>query len=267
MKRRIINVVSNTNFESRKTKAYLLEKLNEYGFHVPKYFDESAELTICIGGDGAFLKAVHRNGFPDTPIIGINTGHLGFFQEVMPEKIDEFLDNYIAGNYKEEKIYLTGAVVYTRGRKFYLTAINEIVVKCKGSKVIHLDIFINRMHLQKFSGDGVIISTPVGSTGYNYSVGGAILHPSIEALQIASIAPINSSAFRTIQSSIVVPGNQIITLKPEQRYTNSSIIIVDGNEISYSNLTKINFKISNKIVRRLVLNSDYYWTNLKGKFL
>ena len=121
----------------------LTEKLRQRGFIVSEKYDDDAELNICVGGDGAFLRAVHRNKFPTIPFIGINTGHLGFFQEILPENIDKFVNSYINEDYTIEEIFLVDAEVHTKKKVFYLTGVNEIVIKGIKSKVVHLDLSID----------------------------------------------------------------------------------------------------------------------------
>lgn len=264
---KIINVISNSNFESRKVRSDLIDNLKKRGYEVAKQFNQQAALTISIGGDGAFLKAIHKNNMPTMPLVGINTGHLGFFQEINPQEMGKFLDDYENGNFEVDEMPLIHADVITKNRKFSLNALNEIVLKGKASKIIQMDVFIERNHLEKFVGDGLIISTPVGSTAYNYSLRGAIVYPTLESLQLTPIAAINSTAYRSLASSILVPGNTVITLKPEARYKNHSIIVVDGEEHEYNDLYKVEFKISSKKIKRLVFKKDFYWNNLKDKFL
>src|SRR5690606_30062476 len=115
------------NYESRKTKVKLMDKLEDLNFSASEEYNPNAELNICIGGDGAFLRAIHRNKFPKTPFIGINTGHLGFFQELSPSNMDEFLEKYINNDYNIEEIFLVEAEVCTRNKCFTLTGINEFV--------------------------------------------------------------------------------------------------------------------------------------------
>lgn len=264
---KIINIISNYNFHSRKTTELLKEKLVQKGFLVADKYDSRAELNICVGGDGAFLRAVHRNKFPNIPFIGINTGHLGFFQEILPENVDEFIEKYINNEYTVEEIYLVDAEICTRNRCFYLTGINEIVIKGTKSKVVHLEIFLDGNHLEKFSGDGVIISTPVGSTAYNFSSGGSIVYPSLKTLQLTPLSPISSKAYRSLPTSAIVPGEIVISIKPEYRYENSILVINDGMEFKYRNINKIDLKISDKTIKRLNFDKDMYWKNLKSKFL
>ncbi|WP_313757374.1 NAD(+)/NADH kinase [Tissierella sp.] len=264
---RIINIISNYNFESKKTSKLLSEKLKYKGFYIPENYSDNAELNICVGGDGAFLRAIHRNKFPNTPFVGINTGHLGFFQEILPENIDEFIDKYIEKDYIVEEISLVSANICTKNKTFFLTGVNEIVIKGLKSKVVHLEIFIDGNHLERFSGDGVIISTPVGSTAYNFSSGGSIIYPSLKTLQLTPLSPISSKAYRSLPNSAVIPGDIIISIRPELRYENSILVINDGVEFKYNNITSIDLKISDKTIKKLNFDKNMYWNNLKSKFL
>lgn len=265
--RRIINIISNRNYESRKIKEKVKDKFREKGFIATEDYDRNAELNVCIGGDGAFLRAVHRNKFSQIPFVGINTGHLGFFQEISTNRIDEFIQDFVNGNYVNEKICLVQADIVTKRKSYRLTAVNEIVVKGVRSKVIHLDILIDNNHLQKFCGDGVIMSTPSGSTAYNFSAGGSIVYPTLEALQITPLSPINSKAYRSLYNSMVLAGHQKVTIKPELRYSNLTLIVNDGMEFSYDNIVKIDVCLSDKTINMLKFSEFSYWENLKSKFL
>lgn len=264
---RKINLISNKNFESKKTSMQLTEKLSQRGFMVSEKYDNKAELNITVGGDGAFLRSVHRNKFPKIPFVGINTGHLGFFQEILPSNIDNFINAYIEEDYETEEISLVESRIVTNKKVYTLTSVNEIVVKGNKSKVIHLDLSIDGNHLEKFSGDGLIISTPAGSTAYNFASGGAIIYPSLKTLQITPLSPISSKAFRSLPNSAVVPGDLIITITPERRYTNSTLIVNDGVEFRYDDIRYIDLKMSDKKIYKLNFDKNMYWNNLKSKFL
>lgn len=263
----IINIISNYNPISQKTSKLLINKLQSHGFIVPNKYNNNAELNICIGGDGAFLRAVHKYNFTNTPFVGINTGHLGFFQEILPENIDLFLKKYINNDYELEEIFLVKADICTKSSCFELFGVNEIVIKGIQSKVVHLDIFIDENHLERFCGDGIIVSTPVGSTAYNFSSGGSIVYPSLKTLQITPLSPISSRAYRSLPNSAIIPGDLKISIKPEYRYENSILIIVDGFEYRYDNIEEINFIIPEKTIFKLNFDKNMYWNNLKSKFL
>lgn len=264
---RKINIISNRNFESKKTSLKLKELLIQRGFLVSEKYSNKAELNICVGGDGSFLRAIHKNKFPKIPFVGINTGHLGFFQEIKPSEIDEFIIKYVNKSYTVEEIFLLETRVYTRDRCYYLKSVNEIVVKGIKSKVIHLNLSINGNHLENFSGDGLIISTPVGSTAYNYSSDGSIIYPTLNSMQITPLSPIISKSYRSLPNSVVVPGDLVVNIKPTSTYRNSTLVVNDGMEFKYNNISHIEFLISDRKIYKLNFNKNMYWDNLKDKFL
>jgi NAD+ kinase len=264
---RVINIITNRNIDSKRTCNILSTKLKNKGFIVPKYYSDEAELNICIGGDGAFLRAVHRHKFPSIPFVGINTGHLGFFQEISPDYLDVFIQKYLNKEYFLEEISLLEAEVCTKTSCINLIGINEIVIKGIDSKVVHLDIFINNNHLEKFSGDGIIIATPVGSTAYNFSSGGSIVYPTLKTIQITPLSPISSKAYRSLPNSIIIPGDMLIKIKPEYRYENSVLMVVDGIQYKYDDIENIGLTISDMTISRISFDENMYWDNLKSKFL
>mgnify|MGYP001943855159 FL=1 len=133
--------------------------------------------------------------------------------------------------------------------------------------MVHLEVFIDGNHLEKFSGDGIIVSTPVGSTGYNFSSGGSIVYPSLKTLQITPLSPISSRVYRSLLNSIIIPGEITTTIEPEYRSETSILVVVDGVEVKYDNINKIDFTISEKTISRLNFDKNMYWNNLKSKFL
>lgn len=267
MSTKIINILSNANYASKRTASQLIKELKNHGFKPCLGFNHNAELNITIGGDGAFLKAVHQNEFPKIPFVGINTGHLGFYQEISPEQIDRFIDDYKLGNFEVEDIKLVRADVYTKNKNFKFLALNEVVLRAQHSKMIHMNIFIDRNHVEKFSGDGVMVATPSGSTAYNFSCGGSIVYPTLNVLQMTPISPVNSTAYRSLSSSVIVPGDHVISLVNEKRYANSNLLLVDGTEYTFNGLLRVNLRLSNRFISKLVFSQDSYWDNLKDKFL
>lgn len=265
--KKIINIIHNNTTRSKETSTLLEKTLIEYGFIISDEYDNNAILNICIGGDGAFLRAVHKYNFPYIPFIGVNTGHLGFFHEITPEKINSFVECLSNEDYKIEDIYLVEAVVCTRTSCIELVGVNEIVVKGIDSKVIHLDVTIENDLLERFSGDGLIVSTPSGSTAYNLSAGGSIVYPSLRTLQLTHLCPINSKAYRSLLNSVIIPDGMIIKVNPEYRDENTILIIVDGNQINCDNVVEISFNLSDMTLRRLTLDSQSFWAKVKDRFI
>lgn len=262
-----INIISNHNAYSIETAAVLEKKLLSQGYEVNIGFSENADLNVVVGGDGSFLQAVHNSQFSIIPFIGINTGNLGFFQDITPDQIDDFLEYLSASKLKFESIYLIEADVCTNDQCINFLAINEIAIKNVSSRTVHLNVSINDTFLEKFSGDGIIISTPMGSTAYNYSAGGSIVYPTIGVMQVTPVSPINSSIYRCIPSSLIVPHKETIIIRPEYRDENSILISVDGKQFTYDNIDEIYFRISKTKINVLKYGNQNFWGKVKEKFL
>jgi len=263
---RIITIFSNQTILSLETKTEFVDKLRKAGFHVIFEYDPKAELIACIGGDGAFIHAVHACGFPETPFLGINTGHLGFFQEIQPEDLDAFIENYLNEKYRIQTLITVKARIVHKGGEEQLQALNEIVVRSGGSYTIHFDISIGDSYIERFSGDGICVATPAGSTAYNYSLGGGIVDPRLRALQVTPIAPMNTIAYRCFTSSILLPSELSFGIVPEKAYREISIN-TDGIEHSFENLKEVRIEISDKVVNLLRFESYDFWNKVKSKFL
>lgn len=267
MKRKLINIFTNDTDISLETQSLLIKKLVDRGYTVTCEYSQDAELIICVGGDGTLLETIHSCDFPGCPIIGINTGHLGFFQEISPEKLDNFIADYESGNYSIQELSTVKAVVTTPdGQHNTHIGLNEIVIKGRQSYSVHLDISIDGVNIERFSGDGILVATPAGSTAYNYSLGGSIVDPRLKLLQVTPIAPMNTTAYRSFTSSILLPAELSLGVVPEQ--TDNRIFIVnDGIETGYSNICDIKVTISETAVQLMRFKDYDFWSKVKAKFL
>jgi Predicted sugar kinase len=264
---RIINVFANETVLSRDTMKLLKRKLEKSDFVVPKEFDPNAELIICIGGDGSFLETLHRYDFPTIPFIGINTGHLGFFQELHPDILDEFIFKYKHEKYEIQDLKTVKADVTINGERFEYKGLNEIIIKGERSRTVHLNISIGDSFIERFSGDGILVATPAGSTAYNYSVGGSIVDPRLSLLQVTPIAPMNTTAYRSFTSSIILPPNLSIKIYPEHSAECGLLIVPDGMEFNHKGVDEINLEFSESVVRFLRFENYDFWYKVKSKFL
>ncbi|MDR1774484.1 MAG: NAD(+)/NADH kinase [Clostridioides sp.] len=264
---RTITVNSNELAKSIETKHLLEQILIENGFNISSKIESNTELIISIGGDGSFLKTVHDMHFPQIPILGVNTGHLGFFTEINPDQINYFVENYKNGKFINQTISPLEAHVTTKTSSFRKLAINEVVVKSDKSRVIHLTLTFDNRRIQKFSGDGLIISTSTGSTAYNYSAGGSIVDTSLEVLQVTPLQPINTNAFRCFTSSIIASKDSIITISPEINFENSTLVVIDGVEYKFEDIDTIELKLSNKNIHVLRMEHYEFWKMVSKKFL
>jgi NAD+ kinase len=265
--KRVINVFANENAISRETRRILKHKLEKSGFVVPRDYDADAELIICVGGDGSFLHTLHKYDFPNIPFIGINTGHLGFFQELYPDQMDEFIFKYKKGSYAIQEFKTIGANISTVNEKTYVRGLNEIVIRGDKSITAHLNISIEDSFVERFSGDGILVATPAGSTAYNYALGGSIVDPRLSLLQITPIAPMNTTAYRSFMSSVIVPPDLTVNIYPEYTSDNSILIIVDGLEYRFQEITDISINFSETTVKLLRFENYDFWNKVKSKFL
>lgn len=277
MSKNAIYIHTNGTEVSAKTKEMLQSKLERSGIPVLSEFRSDAELVVCIGGDGAFLDAVHKFEFPHVPFIGINTGHLGFFQEILPEQLDEFIFNYKQRKYSLQPLSTVKAEVigteYTENASdsdgkcaSEFRALNEVLIKSAHSRSIHLNISIGGSFIERFSGDGILVATSAGSTGYNYSLGGSIVDPRLKLLQVTPIAPMNTTAYRSFTSSILLPSDMTIGIIPETE--NSELCVaVDGIEHKYGDIKEINISMAGTVVNLLRFEGYDFWNKVKTKFL
>ena len=267
MKKKLINIFTNGMQFSLETQADLTKKLVDRGYTVSSEYSRNAELIICIGGDGSLLETVHSCDFPDCPIIGINTGHLGFFQELWPDELDQFITDYENGEYSIQHLNTVSAEVTTRdGRINQHIGLNEIVIKGHLSYAVHLHICIDGVSIEKFSGDGILVATSAGSTAYNYSLGGSIVDPRLKLLQVTPIAPMNTTAYRSFTSSILLPSDLTIGIVPEEK-ENKIFIMNDGIETGYSQVSNISITASDRTVQLLRFKDYDFWDKIKSKFL
>jgi len=267
MGKKLISIFTNETEKSLETRHILEQKLARYGYTSVRGYSPESELIICIGGDGTLLETVHYCSFPECPIIGINTGHLGFFQEISPENLDKFISDYQSGEYSIQRLSTVEADVITGGGlKSTHAGLNEIVIKGEQSYSVHLHIMINGMPIERFSGDGIIVATSAGSTAYSYSLGGSIVDPRLEALQVTPIAPMNTTAYRSFTSSILIPAEVSIEILPELE-DNRIVVVNDGIQTSYYNVSEIKIKASQKVVHLLRFKNYDFWNKVKTKFL
>ena len=267
MSTRTISVFQNGNELSEQTYRILKDSLTRRGYAVIDDYSDSTELIVCIGGDGALLKAIHACDFPSCLIAGINTGHLGFFQDVLPENIEDFLDQYESGEYDIQKLNtVRGIVTDEKGVEHTLVGLNEITIMGSRSSSIHLDISIGDCPIERFSGDGLIVASSAGSTAYNYSMGGAIADPRLKLLQVTPVAPMNTTAYRSFTSSILLPSELSLGVLPEKD-ENLIYVINDGIENEYRNFRSIEVSVSDTSVRLLRLKGYDFWSKVKDKFL
>lgn len=191
--------------ESHGRKCYVSEKDGE-GHIIPGTVPEDVECGLVLGGDGTLIRAVRDLGERSLPLLGINLGTLGYLADVELKGYESALDRLFEGTPEvEERMMLEGVFRNTRRD----IAMNDIVLAREGKvRIISFNIYVNGTLLNTYQADGVILSTPTGSTGYNLSAGGPVVEPTA---QIILITPICSHALNT--SSIVLSADDVLEIE------------------------------------------------------
>lgn len=234
-------------------------------------FDENKpDLVISIGGDGTFLKAVHHHLFNTNKVMycGIHTGTLGFYTDFLANEVDDLLDKIIAQEYRVVNYNLVETKIHYNKQFKTIYALNEIRIENVKNALI-MDVFIDDIHFETFRGNGLCFSSPTGSTGYNKSLGGAILHPRTKTMQMMEVASINNIAYRSLGSSIVLAKDQEV--KIHLKYTKGAILGYDNfaQEIveSYPNLDHLTFRLSDKTINVARFRTFHFLDRVKKNFI
>lgn len=234
---------------------------------INRIFQEDALYNVVIGGDGTFLRATHESGFSKIPFVGINTGHLGFFQASDADSLETNLQKLVRGDYYIDELNLIKATVETSSWTYELWCVNEFAIKSTNEAVGRFDVSIDGVPLINQSGDGLMISTPSGSTAYNLSAGGSILYQTLQGYQITPIAPLHSKSYNCLPASLVVPSGSVCTVFFGSMDTENVELAFDGIVKIFHGLRKITFTQPGRAISRVAFNPNWYWYNLKEKFL
>lgn len=168
------------------------------------------DCMIVLGGDGTVLQAARETKGMHLPIIGVNLGTLGYMTEIEPSHLEESLERLLAGDYvQESRMMLDGKVCFSDGSAGEGWALNDIVISRRGSlRIIRFNIFVNGQFLNGYSADGMILSTPTGSTGYSLSAGGPLVEPGAKLIMLTPICPHSLS-----QRSIVLSSEDVVEIE------------------------------------------------------
>ncbi|HHW30487.1 MAG TPA: NAD(+)/NADH kinase [Clostridiaceae bacterium] len=196
------------------------------GCDYQEIFDDT-DAIICLGGDGTFLKAARTANKNEIPVLGINLGNLGFLTEVDKKKIDEAVECLFSGQYSIEKRMMLEAAIIRDGKIIGRDiALNDIVIS-KGalSRIIHIKTYINDSFVDIFPGDGLIVSSPTGSTAYSLSAGGPIVEPDLNVIIVTPICP-----HILYSRSFITDGDRTVKAIVDEKYKYSAMVTADGQE-------------------------------------
>ena len=186
---------------------------------------EKSDFLVSLGGDGTLLSLVRRSYGYHKPVLGINAGNLGFLADVTIDDVENFLEQLFKGEYRiDNRMMIAGYIKKHLGAKIDFFALNDIVITSPiPSKMVFVNASIEGERFNSYRGDGLIISTPTGSTAYNLSAGGPVVYPLTDAF---IITPVMAHSL-TNQRPLVVPANFHIELDAQQY---DAIVSIDGQE-------------------------------------
>jgi NAD+ kinase len=187
----------------------------------------STDILVVLGGDGTFLRAARATAQVDVPLLGINLGKVGFLSKAEAHELEAVLAQLVAGEYRiDERMALEGRILPAgRGADGWQhVALNDVVV-ARGAlaRVCRLDVSIGRSHLATFVADGLVVSSPTGSTGYSFSAGGPIVDPQSRNLIVTPIA-----GYLSAIRSVVVGPDQVVRCRIVDAY--EALVSIDGRE-------------------------------------
>ena len=260
---RIITINSNELPKSVITKDILTDKLQKAGFTVCDEIHPETELIISIGGDGSFLQTVHDFEFPEVPILGINIGNLGFLSSIEIQDLDEALNKIKNGQYHIQNRILLECKSDDESKDINSKALNDVVI-ARGtlSRMAKFEVYIDKKLYYTFKGDGLIVSTPTGSTAYSFSAGGPFVYPDVEVITLTPICPHTRG-----MQPIVLKSSSEILIKAEN-YNGEIYLTFDGQEArKIKDNTSIIIKKAKDVAKILLFDNYDYFNVLRKKIL
>lgn len=224
--------------------------------------DFEADFAVSVGGDGTFLQAASRVGAKGIPIIGINTGRLGFLADVLPSEIESAFGEIMEGNYRIENHAVIEVSADGKPISGHPYALNDIaVLKRDNASMISIRTCINGEYLVTYQADGLIISTPTGSTAYGLSNGGPIIVPDARNLCITPVAPHSLNV-----RPIVINDDSVVTLEVESR-SHNFLVAIDGRSEKRREGERLTIRKAPYDIRIVKRPNQRYFSTLREKMM
>lgn len=232
-------------------------------FESDKLIDSKFKYMISVGGDGTILRATTIIRDSNIPVIGINTGRLGFLATIHKEDMQDAIDQLLVGNFHIDKRNLLEATTSKKNIDLGINfALNEITVSRKNTTtMIKINTYLNDAFLNTYWADGLIVATPTGSTGYSLSCNGPIVTPQVQALTITPIAPHNLSI-----RPLIISDDTAIKLRINSR-EDKFLLSMDSRIISLDTDTEISIKKTNFQLHMIELENQSFIKTLREKLL
>jgi NAD+ kinase len=264
---RLIHLLHQHEAQICMDREFYLFLTKEQRFNLPdiELFDGTdftADMIVSLGGDGTFLKAASRAVKKNIPILGINTGRLGFLADVQADEMEDMIDEIYANHYKIEEramLHLSSNDERLNAEPY---ALNEIaLLKHDSSSMISICASVNGQHLNTYQADGLIIATPTGSTAYSLSVGGPIIVPHSQTMTLTPVAP-HSLTCRPI----VICDEWEVQLEVESR-SHNFLVSIDGHSFSCDEQTRLRITKADQRLRMVKRFNHHFFDTLRRKMM
>lgn len=220
---------------------------------------KSVDAIVTLGGDGTLISAVRRSFKYDVPIFGVYAGSLGFLADINFDELEEFVVKLVQGNYRVDERAILEATFKQNGKDVSIYAFNDIVLtRPSVSNMIHVETLVDSKSFNTYYGDGIIVSTPTGSTAYNLSAGGPVLFPLTNVFALTPICPHSLT-----QRPVVLPGEFSIEMKTPK---DKALVIIDGQDKhELAKGESIHIQLAKKKVKLIHRDEFNYFDVLKEK--
>ncbi|WP_077327511.1 NAD kinase [Virgibacillus siamensis] len=245
--------------------ASLVQTAERNDFKIVDQADD-ANIIMSVGGDGAFLQAVRKTGFrQDCLYTGLTrSNESGLYCDFNMDNMSDMLHT-MEHEALEVRRFPVIDVKINDQSSFH--CLNEISIRSTIIKTIVIEVYIDDLHFETFRGDGLIVATPTGSTGYNKSTGGSIVDPKLPCFQVSELASLNNNRYRTLGSPFLLNKDRELTLKVVQDGNDYPIIGLDNEAHPIRNIRSLNITLSNKVIKTVKLKNNSYWSRVKRTFL
>lgn len=243
------------------------EVFYEYKYIVFSDFEElvrQCDAIIVIGGDGTILKCSKIVAPFHKPILGINSGRLGFMASIESNELS-YLKNFVKGNYTiVKRMMLKGVINFKDGRKFEQSALNDIVVaRAPFCKIADFEVSMNNNVISSLRADGLIFSTPTGATAYSLSAGGPIIEPDMECIEFTQICP-----FSLFARTMIFSSEKTLKVCYSSAKDTDVVISFDGNEeIPFSTEDELYISKSNNYIYLIDFNGSNFYNSVNKKLM
>lgn len=260
----IIYLFSRLDEDTIHKKTYIEKQLRNEGFSLTEDPTE-ANIVISIGSDGTFLQAVRKTDFrQDCLYIGLSIkGEHGVYCDFQYDDINTLVQT-LRQSHLRERHYPLLEVTINQHQPFF--CLNEFSIRSTIIRTFVMDISIDDLLFETFLGDGLIISTPTGSTAYNKSVRGAVIDPLLPCFQVSELASVNNNRYRTLGTSFILSKNRKLTLDIQQEGNEFPSTAADNEALGVKQVEKVEAVLSDKVIRTVKLSNNSFFEKVQRTF-